>query len=61
MAPAAYVALLIINGRRVPWSYEGSMLLCKGMPGPGSVSELVDDQGKEDGTGGFLRQNQERR
>jgi hypothetical protein len=44
MAPAAYVAedgLIGINGRRVPWSWEGSMPQCKEMPGQGVRSGLV--------------------
>jgi hypothetical protein len=44
MALAAYVAengLEIINGRRDPWSSEGSMSQYKGMPRPRSgVSKL---------------------
>jgi hypothetical protein len=37
---------------------EGSMPQCRGMPGPGSGSGWVGEQG--DGTGGFRRGNQER-
>jgi hypothetical protein len=41
MAPATYVAedsLSVINGRKGPWSYQGSMPQCRGMPGQGGVS-----------------------
>jgi hypothetical protein len=37
---------LVINGRRDPWSCEGSMPPYRGMPGPGSRSLWVDEQGK---------------
>jgi hypothetical protein len=41
VALAAYVAE-VINGRRGPWSYEGSMPQYRGMPGPGmGVGGLV--------------------
>ena len=33
-----------IKGRRGPWSYEGSMPQCGGMPGLGSGSEWVGEQ-----------------
>jgi hypothetical protein len=32
------MALLVINGRKGSWSWEGSMLQCKGKPGWGSRS-----------------------
>jgi hypothetical protein len=41
MAPATYVAemaLSDINGRRGPWSCEGSMPQYRGMPGRGGRS-----------------------
>jgi hypothetical protein len=40
MAPAAYVAdaLIGINVSRGPWSCEGSMPQCRGMPGQGGRS-----------------------
>jgi hypothetical protein len=44
MAPAAYVAedgLSGISGRRGPWSCEGSMPQCRGMPGQGVGSGCV--------------------
>jgi hypothetical protein len=36
--------LVVINGRRGPWSYEASMPQCRGMPGPGSRSGWVGKQ-----------------
>jgi hypothetical protein len=39
------MALLDINGRRVPWSCDGSMPQCRGMPGWGSKSGWVGEQG----------------
>jgi hypothetical protein len=56
MAPAAYVAedgLLVISGRRGPRSCEGSMPQCRGMPGPGSGSGWVGEQGEAGGDSGF--------
>jgi hypothetical protein len=56
MAPAAYVegmALLDINGRNGPWSCEGSMPQCRGMPGPGSRSGWVGEPGVGGGDRGF--------
>jgi hypothetical protein len=44
IAPAAYVVedcLWDINGRRGPWSYEGLMSQCRGMPRWGSRSGWV--------------------
>jgi hypothetical protein len=38
MAPATYVVEDDINGRRGPWSCEGSMPQCRGMPGWGGKS-----------------------
>ena len=49
MAIAAYVAedcLSDINGRRGTWSGEASMLQCRGMPGPGTRSRWVGEQGE---------------
>ena len=49
MAPAAYVAEdaeLAINGMRGPWSCKGHMPQYRGMPGPGSRSGWVEEQGK---------------
>jgi hypothetical protein len=53
MAPAAYVAEdgLVISGRRDPWSCEGLMPQCRGMPGPGS--RWVGEQGEEGAGRGF--------
>ena len=57
MAPAAYVVEddLFINGRRGPWSCEGSMLQCRGLPGPGSRCGWVGEQGKGQGDRGFSK------
>ena len=60
MALAAYVGedcLVVINGRRGPWSYEGSMPQYRGMPGPGSRSGWVGKQGSGEGNRGFLEGN----
>jgi hypothetical protein len=43
----------IINGRKGPWSCEGSMPQCRGMPGPGSGSGWVGEQGEGEGDRGF--------
>jgi hypothetical protein len=40
---------LDISGRRGPWSYEGSMPQYRGMPGPGSGSGWVGEQGEGGG------------
>jgi hypothetical protein len=48
MALAAYIAeddLVSHQWRRGPWSYEGSMPSYRGIPGPGSRSGWVDEQG----------------
>ena len=61
MALATHVSedgLVIINGRRGPWSCEVSMPQCRGMPGLGSRNRWVGEQGE--GIGGFWRGNQER-
>jgi hypothetical protein len=56
------MALLDINGRRGPWPCEDSMPQCRGMPGPGSLSGWVGEQGEGEGDRGrgFQRGNQER-
>jgi hypothetical protein len=46
------MALWDISERRGPWSCEGSQ--CRGMPGQGSGSGWVSEQGEGDGVGGFL-------
>jgi hypothetical protein len=43
MAPDAYVAE---DGKRGPWSCDGSKPQCRGMPGPGSGSGQVGEQGE---------------
>jgi hypothetical protein len=47
------MALLDINGRRGSWFCEGLMTQCRVMPGQGSGSEWVGEQGKGDGIGGI--------
>jgi hypothetical protein len=39
------MALRDINEKRGPWSCEGSMPPCMGMPGQGSTSGWVSEQG----------------
>ena len=65
MAPAARVAEdgpvrngHLRNGRRAPWSCEGWMSQCRGMPGQGGRSGWVGEHphrsmGRGDGIGGF--------
>ena len=47
------MALLVINGRRGPWSCEGSMSQCRGIPAPGIESRWVGEQGEWGEEGGF--------
>jgi len=50
------MALSGINGRRSPWSYEGSMPQSRGMPGQGGRREWVGEWGSpliEAGGGGM--------
>jgi hypothetical protein len=47
------MAKSVINGSRGPWSCEGSMYHYREMPGPGSRSGWVGDQGEEGGVRGF--------
>jgi hypothetical protein len=49
-----------LNERRGLWSCECSMSQCRGMPGQGSGSGWVGEQGEEDGIGDFQRGNEER-
>jgi hypothetical protein len=63
MAPVSYVAedvLKDINVRRSPWSCEGLMPQCREIPGQGSRSGWVGEQGERDGKGGFWRGNGKR-
>jgi hypothetical protein len=56
MAPGVYIAedgLLVINGRRDPWSCESSMPQCRGMSGPVSRRGCVGEQGGWEGNKGF--------
>jgi hypothetical protein len=65
MAIAAYVAEGI-NGRRGPWSCEGSMLQCRGIKGKeagvgGQMGKHPHrSRGREDEIEGFRKGNQER-
>jgi hypothetical protein len=52
--------VLDINERRGPWSCEGLMTQYMGMPGSGSRSRWVSEQGKGNEIGGFWRGNWER-
>ena len=57
MALTAYVAedgLVSHQWERCPWSCEGYMPQCRGMPVPGSGSGWVGEQGEEGGHRGFL-------
>jgi hypothetical protein len=51
----------LVPGSSGPWSCEGSMHQCGGMPGPGSGSGWVGEQGEGGGDSGgqFQRGNQE--
>ena len=40
------MALLDIKGRRGPWSWKGSMLQCRAMPGQGRGRGLIGEPGK---------------
>jgi hypothetical protein len=51
------MAYLAINGKRGPWSCEGSMSQCRGMAGPGSRSGWVGEQGEGAGDRGFSEGN----
>jgi hypothetical protein len=58
MAPVAYVAkdgLISITRRRGPWSYEGLMPQCRGMPGRRGGSGWVGSTFIEAGGGGWDR------
>jgi hypothetical protein len=44
---------LNINGRRDPWAWEGLMPQCRRMPGQGSVSGWVCEQGEGEWDRGF--------
>jgi hypothetical protein len=54
------MALLLINGRRGPWSCEGSMPQYRGMPGPGPGVGGFVSMVKGEEIGDFWRENQER-
>ena len=45
------MALSDINERTGPWSYEGSMPQCSRIPGPGSGSGWIGEQGEGGGDG----------
>jgi hypothetical protein len=42
-----------MDGTRGPWSCEGSMPQCRGMPGPRSWSRWTGEQGRGEAIGGF--------
>ena len=50
--------LLVINRRRGPRSYEGSMPQYQGVPGPGSRSGWVGEQRERGGNREFSEGNQ---
>jgi hypothetical protein len=56
------MALSDISGRRAHWSCEGSMTQYMGVPGQGSRSGWVGEQGETEGEGGegFRRGNKKR-
>jgi hypothetical protein len=54
------MALWDINERRGPRSCEGSMPQCREMPGQGSRSKWVSEQGEGGGMQSFQRGNEER-
>ena len=54
------MALSGINEKGGPWSCEGLMPQCRGMPGPGSGSGWVSKQEEVEWDGGLQRGNQER-
>jgi hypothetical protein len=61
MALAAYVAEdSLVEHQREERSCEGSLYQCKGMPGQGSRSGWVAEQGEGQGDWGFWRGNKER-
>jgi hypothetical protein len=47
------MAKLVVDERRDPWSCEGSMPKCREMPGSGSRSGWVYEQGEGRGDVGF--------
>jgi hypothetical protein len=55
MALGTYVTEdgLVINGRRGPWSCQGSMPQYRGVPGLGSRSRWIGEQGEGEGSRGF--------
>jgi hypothetical protein len=52
------MALSDINERRIPWSCEGSMTQCREMPGQGSRSGRVGEQGEGQWDRGVLEGKQ---
>jgi hypothetical protein len=57
------MALLDINGRRGPWSWDGSMLQCRRMLrwGGGEVGEYHHRSRGKNGIEDFRREKKERR
>ena len=45
----------VMNGRRGPWSCEGSMSPYRGLPGPGIGVGGLWNRGKEEAIGDFQR------
>jgi hypothetical protein len=48
------MAWSVINGRRDAWPCKLSMPQYRGIPGPGSRSRWVGEQGKREGIGNFF-------
>jgi hypothetical protein len=48
---------LVINGRRDPWSCDGSMPQYRRMPGPGMGVGGLGSRGRGEGIGDFRRGN----
>jgi hypothetical protein len=59
LALAIFVAEdgLVINGRKGPWSCEGSMPLYRGMPGPGMGVGGLRGRGRGKRIGDFQKGN----
>jgi hypothetical protein len=51
------MAYSVINGKRGPWSCEGSMPQYRGMPGPGMGVGGLGSRGRQEGIGDFQREN----
>jgi hypothetical protein len=51
------MAYSVINGRRGPWSCEGSILQYRGMPGPGMGMGGFGSRGRWEEIRDFWREN----